>query len=89
MLFQFLKQNKLYPVLFVINLIVSIFQTSYFQNGSMSLADEVIKLIITTVSYLYFAVIACGVVHFGVFCFYKYKEIDKNNVIAAHDKIEV
>ena len=77
MLFQFLKQNKIYTVVFVINIIVTVFVNSNFLNnfiGGESLAGEILRLCITTLSYFYIIVMACCVVHFGVFTFYNYKK---------------
>jgi hypothetical protein len=58
-------------------------------NLNPNFGDEFLNLPTQFLFSLYNLIVTSGVVHFGVFCFYKYKEIDKNNVIASHYKVEL
>jgi hypothetical protein len=76
MLFQFLKQNKIYLIIFILNISFDYFSRMFFQRimGIFPfLGDDYLTLPTMIFSGLYFIIMACGIVHFGVFCFYEYK----------------
>lgn len=86
MLLQFLKQNKLYPIIFVFNLLINVIFNAGLLNDfiiSQRQVGEVLQLIsgLYSYSYMFIIVMACGVIHFGVFAFYKYKEIDDRSSV--------
>ena len=77
MFIQFLKQNKIYTVTFalfwVFNYLVS---ASFYKlmNINPELGDEFLTLPSKIIGALYSTIMSCGVVHFGVYLFYTYKE---------------
>lgn len=50
-------------------------------NSFLFLGDDFLTLPSMIFSGIYFIVMACGIVHFGVFTFYKYKEINQSNTV--------
>jgi hypothetical protein len=83
MLFQFLKQNMIYTIIFLLNVLLNIFSSlsyQYLTNFFPTIGVELLSLPSMIFSGLYFIVMASGIIHFGVFAFYQYK---KNEVKLA------
>ena len=81
MLFQFIKQNKIYLITFTLywlyNFLIStaLYKLIHLNNN---FGDESLSLPSSILSGIYNFVITCGTLHFAVFVFYKYKDISFN-----------
>jgi hypothetical protein len=77
-LLQFIQQNKVYPVTFISYWVYQIIISKSFyklMETFPQLGDEFLDLPSKITFSLYNTIVLCGVVQFGVYLFYKYKNI--------------
>ena len=92
MLFQFLKQNKFYLIIFISYWLYNILVSAAFyklMHLNSNFGDKFLTLPNQFFGASYNLIVTAGIVHFGVFCFYKAKEVSEGSVSCVQDKIEV